>query len=122
PPVQSSPISAVTPPTTNPVALARPPISPGEAQTAAVIHANLGGILPTPPSPTPPPPAPRARAMMAAQLGEKWAGELSQLGNMSGVNIGKALNFAHADVRRVMTDLNRNAPEATLTRDTNKLL
>jgi hypothetical protein len=103
-----------------PLALSRPPIQPSGTSTGAAIEANMA---PVPPSPGPlPAPSPQAKAQLAVSFSEKWVNQLSRAADLMGVDLHGALRFAHADVRRVIGDLNHHAPTSRLTRDTNHLL
>ncbi|HYV43295.1 MAG TPA: hypothetical protein VFA20_00480 [Myxococcaceae bacterium] len=118
--VQSSPLptTAFAGPTTgagataglDAVGSARLPVVPSGIQTAATVEANLGSTPVT------------QRAMAAMDFGEKSANAVSRLADFLDVNIGSALNFAHADVRRLSHDLTHNAPDTRTGQDTQRLL
>lgn len=114
--VQSSPLptTAFAGPTTaaglDAVGSAKLPVSPSGIRTTATIEANLGS------------PPVTQRAMAAMNFGEKWISTISQVADLTDINIGGALRFAHADVRHLARDLKHDAPDARITRDTDRLI
>jgi len=92
------------------VGSAKLPLIPSGVRTAATVEANLGS------------PPVTQRAMAAMDFGEKAANSVSRLADFLDVNIGGALNFAHADVRRLSHDINHNAPDTRIGQDTQRLL
>src|SRR4051794_18380168 len=82
--VQSSPLPTTAFAGLDAVGSARLPVIPSGVQTAATVEANLGSTPVT------------QRATAAMDFGEKWANDISRLADLTGIDIGGALSFAHA--------------------------